>query len=210
MRYTLADENSVEAALEFKLDPELARGFGKEGIAAVEKAEGKLVDAQISGVDVGGQITASQRRSGEIRAELTRIEQRLAAGAGDSDERASLQAQAAQLRSQLSSESQTRTEGEEQLANTPMTFSYSGNENFTLGSHPFGDAASRAWESLVTMISVVLLALGVGLPWLLLAGLLLLVWRSVPGKWLRRKLKDTQLPRAPAPVMPDSSAPPPA
>lgn len=63
MRYSLTDEDSVYAQLTFKLDPALARAFGKEGIAAVENAKGKLVDASITGQDVGTQITASQRRS---------------------------------------------------------------------------------------------------------------------------------------------------
>ena len=66
--------------LTFKLDPTLARAFGKEGIAAVETAKGKLVDAAITGEDVGTQITASQRRSADAQAELSRIEARLAAG----------------------------------------------------------------------------------------------------------------------------------
>jgi Domain of unknown function (DUF4349) len=195
MRYTLIDEDRIDAALQFKLAPDLARAFGKEGIAAVEKAEGKLVDAAIEGVDVGTQITASQRRSADARAELARIEQRLAGGGLGDRERTELQEQAARLREQLSGETEVRRQGEEQLANTPMTYSYTGDESFSLGSHPFGDAAQGAWTSLTTRVSVVLMAIGVALPWLLLAGLLVLLWRSRPLRWLRGKLFS----RAPEP-----------
>jgi hypothetical protein len=90
MRYSLVDEDSIQGQLEFKLDPVLARNFGKEGIAAVEKAEGRLVDAAIEGTDVGGAITASQKRSAELNAELTRIEQRLASGGISESDKADL------------------------------------------------------------------------------------------------------------------------
>ena len=189
MRYSLVDEDSVSASLSFKLAPELARSFGKDGIAAVEKAGGKLVDAAIDGEDVGTQITDSQRRSASARSELARIEAQLASGAAKDDERAQLQQQAERLRQQLAGESQTRTEGEERLANTPMTYDYTGDEGFTLGRHPFGDAAQSSWDSLTGMISLVLLTIGVLLPWLLLAALLLALWRSPPGLWLRRKVR---------------------
>lgn len=188
MRYRLLDEDRIDASLQFKLAPDLARAFGKEGIAAVEKAEGKLVDAAIEGVDVGTQISDSQRRSADARAELARIEQRLAGGGLGDRERTELQEQAARLRQQLSGETETRRQGEQQLASTPMTYSYAGNESFSLGSHPFADAAQGAWTSMTTMIAVVLMALGVALPWLLLAGLVLLLLRSGPMRWLRGKL----------------------
>lgn len=204
MRYTLVDEDRVTAELSFKLAPDIARAFGKEGITAVETAKGKLVDAAIEGQDVGVQITASQRRSADTQSELTRIEQRLAAGGINASERADLAAQAERLRAQLSTERDTRSAGEEQLANTPMTYSYTGDESFTLGSSPVGDAAQGAWDSLITMISFVLLAIGVLLPWLALLVALLAAWRSPPGRWVRAKLRGK--PRAAVPVMP--AAPP--
>lgn len=200
MRYSLIDEDSVSAQLTFKLDPALARAFGKEGIAAVEKASGKLVDAAITGEDVGTQISASQRRSADARGELARIEARLGqSGLGD-EERAELTRQAAALRQQLDAERDTRVAGEEQLANTPMTYDYTGDESFSLGGNPVGDAAEGAWNSLVTMIAFVLMALGVGLPWLVLVALVLMLWRSRAGLWLRGKVrgKPAALPSAAA------------
>jgi hypothetical protein len=183
MHYRLIAEDRVEAALQFKLAPELARQFGKDGIAAVEKARGKLVDAAIEGEDVGTQITDSQSRSAELKAELARIEARLAAGGIGDEERTELQQQAARLRQQLAGEQGMRTEGEQRLANTPMTYNYSGDAGFTLGGDPFGDAVHSAWGSFVTMISFVLLAIGVSLPWLALVALV--VW--LVRRWARRR-----------------------
>lgn len=198
MHYTLHDEEQVTGQLSFKLAPELARGFGKDGIAAVEKAAGRLVDAAIEGTDVGTQITASQRRSDDLRSELARIEARLAAGGIGDDERAELSQQAAALRQQLAGERETRTSGEEQLANTPMTYDYTGDESFTLGGNPVGDAAQGAWDSLVTMVAFVLMAIGVALPWMALLGVVLALWRSRGGVWLRRKVRGK--PAAPVSV----------
>jgi hypothetical protein len=56
MRYRLLGENNVEAMLAFKLDPGLARGFGRDAIVSVTAESGKLVDAEISGTDAGAAI----------------------------------------------------------------------------------------------------------------------------------------------------------
>ena len=77
MSYRLVREHEVEGQLQFKLDPAIARRFGKDAIASVEKAEGVLALASISGEDVGTQISDSQRRSAGIADEVARLEARL-------------------------------------------------------------------------------------------------------------------------------------
>ena len=190
MRYTLVEEDEVRGELRFKLDPALARQFGKEGIAAVVKAEGKLVDAAIEGRDVGSEITRSQRRSDDNAGEIARIEARLAAGGLSEGERATLRGQADRLRAQQTQERQSRAEGEEMLADTPMTFSYSGDTGFTLGHNAVGDAWESARGSFTTMVSFILLLVGTLLPWAVLAGLIVLLWRKTPLRTLRHKPKD--------------------
>ncbi len=186
LRYRLIDEDQVEGFLSFKLDPMIARKFGKDAIASVEKAEGILVDSEISGRDVGTQITASQRRSSDMRAELKRIERRIAAkGLGDR-ERSELQEQAERLRDRLSSEKETRRTGEASLATTPMQFSYSSGDGILgLGRNPLADALETSISSFVTMGSFVIIAIGVILPWLIFAILLMLLWRSPLGRGTR-------------------------
>ena len=188
MRYSLIDEDEVNASLAFKLDPSIARKFGKDAIASVEKAKGILVDSQIQGVEVGSGISASQRRSSDLQAELTRIEARLKAGGMGDRERTELQEQARRLREQLDGERDTRRSGEEQLATTPMEFSYSGGEGIPgFGSgNPFAGAWETAIASFVTMASFLLLLIGGGLPWVLLGALVLCLLRSPLGAGLRR------------------------
>ncbi len=180
MRYTLEDEDVVSASLAFKLDPSLARKFGKDAIASVEKAEGILVDSAIEGVDVGSGITASQRRSSDLGAELNRIEARLKAGGLGDRERTELQEQAAGMREQLDSERNNRREGEASLATTPMEFTYRGGEGipgFDSGN-PFTKATKTAVSSAASMLGFVLLVVGVLLPWIALLFALTLLWRS--------------------------------
>jgi Domain of unknown function (DUF4349) len=191
MRYTLEDEDEVRASLAFKLDPIIARKFGKDAIASVAKAEGILVDSQIQGVDAGSEITASQRRSADVSANLDRTEKRLAAGGIKDRERTELQEQAARMREQLSAETDTRRAGEASLATTPMEFSYSGGEGipgFGRGN-PFADAWDSAVASFATMASFLMLAIGVLLPWLMLGVLLVALWRTPPLRKLRGWLR---------------------
>ncbi|NJM51153.1 MAG: DUF4349 domain-containing protein [Sphingomonadales bacterium] len=196
MRYQLIDQDEVEAYLAFKLDPSIARKFGKDAISSVEKAEGILVDSEISGVDVGSEITASQRRSSDLNAEIKRLQERLdAKGIGDR-ERTELQQQISQLNQQLSSESEGRRQGEASLATTPMEFRYTGGESIAgLGRNPLSGALDTSISSFVTMGSFILIALGALLPWGLLLFLVAMLWRSKAGRsvrgWIKRK--DEQL-----------------
>jgi hypothetical protein len=193
MRYTLEDEDEVRASLAFKLDPMIARKFGKGAIASVAKAEGILVDSEIQGVDAGSEISASQRRSADVSSNLDRIEKRLAVGGIKDRERTELQEQAARMREQLSAETDTRRAGEASLATTPMEFSYSGGEGipgFGRG-HPLADAWDSAVTSFATMASFLLLAISVLLPWVMLGIFLVPLWRTPPllalRGWLRAR-----------------------
>jgi hypothetical protein len=193
MRYTLVDEDEVQASLLFKLDPVIARKFGKDAITSVTKAEGILVDSAIEGVDAGAKITASQRRSADVAASLSNTEKQLAKSGLNDRERTELQQQASAMRSRLSDESDDRRADQESLATTPMEFNYSGDDGILgFGSgNPFANAAKSAISSFIWMASFVMLAIGVLLPWALLAFLLILLWRSPPLQrvrgWFKRQ-----------------------
>lgn len=186
MHYRLIEEDRVAADLQFKLAPELARQFGKDGIAAVERAAGKLVEASIEGEDVGAQIGQSQGRSTDLQTRLKEIEAKLAAGSAKDAERAQLESEAAAIREQLASEKQVRSEGTAQLASTPMTFEYTGNTVFAFGDSPFGDAWISTVNSARTVFAGALLIIGTALPWLLLILLAIALWRTRPLLALRR------------------------
>lgn len=189
MRYSLLDDERITADLDFKLAPEIARAFGKEGIAAVQKAAGKLVNAEISGDDVGTTIDNAQRSSAEAITHLAGIEAKLKAGGLGDAARSELEAQAAQLRDQISSAKDTKFAAEGQLASSPMSFNYIGDIGFSLAGNPVGDALHTAWSSFSAMIWFVLMAIGVALPWVVLGAVLIALWRSRLGLALRRFLR---------------------
>ena len=192
MKYQQSDAKNAEAMLAFKLDPSIARKFGRDAIASVEKAQGVLADGNVTGTNVGGEIEDSQGRSALLTAQLERLDKRLAMKGLPPKERASLQDRAEDLRKELDNEGDGRRQGEVKLAMTPVIFTYTsdggipgfGKEN------PLANAGTVAANSFAAMVSFVLLALGAVGPWALLIGVLVLLWRSpmlrgVRGWWQR-------------------------
>jgi hypothetical protein len=171
LRY-LAAGDDIQASLSFKLDPSLAREFGKQGIDAVVRAEGKLVEAEISGEDVGSKIAAATRGEGELEDELKRIEAQLARPGLRSAERAEIQVQAQQLRDQMRASRATRTEQQQSLATTPMVFNY--NSGDPSGRPSVRRALNDAADNFLGGLAWIFIALITLLPWAVAAGLL--VW----------------------------------
>ena len=187
MRYRLTGDNEISAMLAFKLDPALARNFGKDGIAAVARAEGMLVDSEITGTDAGAVITDANRQSAQLRDELTKVEEQLKRPGLSASERTELTEEAANLREQMRGTANTRTEARDSLATTPMVFEYgSGNliPGFD-GRSPLREAIGTAASSFMTMVSFLIIAIGALLPWAMLGGL---------GFWIVRAI-HRRLPR---------------
>lgn len=204
MTYRLVRRNEVEAQLLFKLDPAIARKFGRDALGSVEKAEGVLAEARISGEDVGTQINDSQRRSADIGAEIARLEARLKQGGLGDRERTELQQQISAMRRQLDGERDTRRAGEAMLATTPMQFDYVGTGGLPgIGyGNPFSDALNMLIRSGSVMLSFLLVVGAAVLPWAALFLLLLAGWRTAPAlairKWLHGASKTPAVPAPPA------------
>ncbi|HEY0111746.1 MAG TPA: hypothetical protein VGB59_01205 [Allosphingosinicella sp.] len=181
MRYRLVDDDEIEAMLAFKLDPAIARGFGKQGIDAVTASEGMLIDAEITGEDVGSRIAAATRSETDLTDELKRIEGELARRGLGASERAQLQLQAQQLRDQIRATRTTKTEQQETLATTPMVFNYeSGDLLAGFDGRPrLSQAMEDALENLVGGLLWILVALITLLPWALLVAAALWIWRRI-------------------------------
>lgn len=188
VRYQMSDEKRVEAQTRFKLDPGIARKFGADALASVEKAEGVLADATVNGEDIGTQIGASQQRSAGAAAEVERLEARLRQAGLDKTERADLRRQIAELRNQLGDERESRRAGETRIASTSVVFNYVGTGGLPGIGHenPFSDAWGTLLGSGGTLLSVVLVAGAAALPWALLVALLMLLWRTTPMAGVRR------------------------
>lgn len=179
--------DDVQAMLAFKLDPAIAFKFGRDAIAAVEKADGELANGNATGTNVGGEIEDSQGRSAMLQAQVERLEARLAAKGLAPKERSSLQDRIEELKQQLDGEQTQRQQGEAKLALTPVQFNYTsdggvpgfGKEN------PFANAWDATANSFAAMVSLVLLFLGVAGPWILLVAAIVILLRSRFGRGIR-------------------------
>lgn len=187
MAYDQPGEERVSARLDFLLAPDVAHAFGNEAVAAGEAAEGKLDNASVTGENAGDAIKLSQQDSAANEAEIARIEARLAAKGLTAAERTELQQQLAALRNQQAGLAQDRRAKEAAIASTPVSFTYSS-QGILSGQGTFGKAASASWSSAESMLSLALLVLGVALPWVLLIGGVVLLWRSPDLRRLLRRL----------------------
>ena len=186
MRYRLLGENNVEAMLAFKLDPTLARAFGKNGIAAIQAAEGTLVDAEITGTDAGAAISRLGVERARAEDELKRIDAQLAKTSLSASERAELQRQRAEIARRIGATNDSTAEQRESLATTPMVFDY-GSGKAVRGfdaSSPLTSALDTAVGSAQVTIAVLLGALAFFGPPGLVVLLGWLLWRRY---WPRRR-----------------------
>ena len=188
MTYQLDDRERVDATLAISIDPLLARAFGRDAIAVVDKQEGRLRFAQITGEDQNPALDDAARRQGSATGTIAKLEADLAKAKGE-NERVQLREQIRQMRAEIEQAQSSTVEAEAKIQRTPMTFDYSGGGATGRG---FGNEnpAKEAWylfvDSLATMVGFALKALAVALPWLLLLGLFVLVWRSTLGRAIKR------------------------
>lgn len=166
MRYQVRGQDNISAMLSFKLAPDIARQFGKSGIAAVGKAEGMVVDTEISGIDTSSAIAAANRNVSQIDEDIAALEAELAKSGLKSDARAELLRRIENLRAQRRSNVDSRTSNEEAVANTPMTFEYASGgliPGFDPRS-PLVEAFQTAGRIIVGLLSFFIVALAVVIP----------------------------------------------
>ncbi|HEX8466665.1 MAG TPA: DUF4349 domain-containing protein [Allosphingosinicella sp.] len=180
MTYEDDGDGDVEAKLSFKLDPAIARTFGRDGIGIVDKAEGELLRAAITGTDVGSEISAATRGQAQQSDEVRRIEQQLARPGLSSSERVELQQQLQALRTSMQATETEQTGRRQQLASTPVSFDYRAGKTGSRLERAIADAADNFAGAAITA-AIVLVTL---LPWLVLLLLLWLLWR-----WLNRRFR---------------------
>lgn len=185
MRYSLVNERDVSASLELKLDPAIARAFGKDATKVVADASGMLVDQQISGIDAGASIERANRGRAELQDELDRVNRELARTGLSSAVRDRLLSEASSLRSQIRALGEQKKADEESLATTPMAFYY-GSGKAIPGfdeATPLRDAFDRAGYNFLTAIGFLIVAIASLLPWVLLALLGLWAYRRTRHRW---------------------------
>ena len=194
MRYRLVNQKDVQAMLALRLDPKLARQFGKDATGVVEKAEGMLVDQEIVGEDVGGKIAGATRSEAELREELRRVEAELArrvpmvkgnVAPQAAVDRQSLLDRAQEIRGQLRALGESKESDKQALAGTPMVFNYGSGSvvpGFDVRS-PLRDALQQAADNFVGGFAAILVILITLIPWLAIAGLAIWAFRFARKRW---------------------------
>jgi hypothetical protein len=204
MRYSLVNERDVSASLELKLDPAIARAFGKDATKIVSEAEGMLVDQQISGVDAGASIERANRGRAELQDELDRVNRELARPGQSNVVRDRLLSEAASLRSQIAALGEQKKADEESLATTPMAFYY-GSGAAIPGfdeATPLKDALTRAGFNFLNAIGFLIIAVGTLLPWLLIGALVYWAYRRARVHWPKEESGYRRAEDEPAEVTP--------
>jgi len=194
MRYRLVDQKDIEAMLALRLDPRLARQFGKDATGVVQKSDGMLVDQEITGEDVGSRIAAARKSEAELRDELARIEAELSrkvpmirgnVAPQAAVDRQSLLDRAEEIRRQLRDLSERKDSDKEALAGTPMVFNYGSGSvvpGFDVRS-PLRDALQTSGENLIGGFAAILVIVLTLLPWLLVATLAIWLFRRARRRW---------------------------
>lgn len=188
MLYRLIGENNIVGAIQFKLDPALARAFGKQGIDAVVKAEGKLVDAEITGTDAGAAIKNLDVQRQQAETEVQRLDRQLARTDLKPIERSELQRQRATLAARVQDVKTETGNQEESLATTPVSFRYESGaavRGFD-GSAPITSAGNIFLDSAQVTLGVVLTVLAALAP----PGVILLIGFLIWRRFRPRKRAD--------------------
>jgi hypothetical protein len=194
MRYRLVDSKDVEAMLALRLDPKIARQFGKDATAIVDKSDGMLVDQEITGEDVGTRIAGATKSEAALREELGKIEAELArpvpmirgnVAPQAAVDRQSLLDRAAEIRGQLHALGDTKDADEKALAGTPMVFNYGSGSvvpGFDVRS-PVRDALQQSWDNLIGGFAAILVIVVTLIPWLLVLLAAACAFRYARRRW---------------------------
>lgn len=173
MRFRVAEDRTIAAMLTVKLEPPLARRFGRSATETVRRAEGMLIESDIAGSDVEAGIRSSTRDIARMREDLLLLERRIAAPGPAAAERDRLIYEAQRLRQSLAAAEAGREDQQESLATTPMVFEYAGTEVPAAAAAPsVSEAAERAFSNFGQGAAIVAIILVTLLPWAL-AGLLI-------------------------------------
>jgi hypothetical protein len=193
MGYTVDENEQVTASLSLKLEPSIARQFGKSAQRLVQGNDGKLIRLDIGTSNEGDAVAQASRRNSDLTNQIAEVQQQLARTKPGTDAHASLVGQLQVLRQQSSEQSRSIEAGQAALATTPMDFHYYGR-----GGVPGfrGNPLREAWQTfigtIVRLVGLLLQALAVLVPLGMLAALSIALWRTRPVRALRAWIRGPQ------------------
>jgi hypothetical protein len=195
VHYSVDDQNHVTASLTLKLDPTIARAYGKAATATVTGAHGALTKADIAGADSVASTGRSDTVVAKLRDAISNSEAQMR-GTITPEQRTQLSAKVDHLRAAVATIGEVDQGAGTSVATTPVLLTYEsgGAVAGALGSSDatFETAGATLVASLAGLSTVLA---GVG-PWLLflLGGALVLRW-IVQGN--PKKTPAPELPPAP-------------
>lgn len=193
MSYSVDQNEQVTAELDVKLDPQIARQFGKSAQQLVESNDGKLVRLQIGSSDQGQVIEQASKQRTDVATQIDQLQQELARTKLGSTAHANLLSQIQTLQQQASERSHAIEASQAALATTPMEFHYYGRGGVPGFS---GNPVRQAWHTFLTvviwLVGILLQALAVLIPAAILLSLLIALWRTGPVRAVRRWIKGRE------------------
>lgn len=191
--YSVDQNEQVIAELDLKLDPLIARQFGKSAQQSVEANDGKLFRLQISSSDEGQAIEQATKQKNDKTSQIAQLQQELAKTKAGTEARTNIISQIQALQQQTSDQSRSIETSQAALASTPMEIHYYGR-----GGVPGfrGNPVRAAWitfvATVVWLVKILLQVLAILIPLGVLIALLVAMWRSRPVRALRRWLASAR------------------
>jgi len=187
MFYSVDQHEQVTAELKLKLDPLIARQFGKSAQQAVEGNDGKLIRLEIGSSEEGQAIQQASKQRADVSAQIAQLEQELAKTKPGTSAHANLLNQIQSLQQQASEQTHAIESSQAALASTPMDFHYYGR-----GGVPGfrGNPVREAWQTFVTtvvwLVGILLQAIAVLIPLGVSVAAFIAIWRTRPVRAFRR------------------------
>jgi hypothetical protein len=190
MSYDVDQDEQVTAELDLKLDPLIARQFGKSAQQLIERSDGKLVRLQIGSSNEGQAIEQAAKQKRDTTTQIAELQQELARSTPGSRVHANLLTQVQALQQQAAEQTHAIEAGQATLASTPMEFHYYGR-----GGVPGfrGNPIREAWHTFLTiviwLVGTLLQGIAVLVPLGVLIAIMVAIWRSLPVRVFRRWIR---------------------
>jgi len=187
MTYRVDDAGTASASLDVRLAAPIARGFGRQGVQAIEATGGALIEAEIGGTDTAAPAAGDARAGTLAAADRDRLERELARPDLPAAERAELRAQLAAATAGTRAADAATAAARLSVDFTPMSFAYRAGRGVGVGAQ-VADAWGLLAASAATTLGFTLTALAVLGPPALLFFALFLIWHHLGRRLWRRMM----------------------
>jgi hypothetical protein len=193
MTYSVDQNEQVTAELDLKLDPLIARQFGKSAQQSVEGNDGKLVRLAIGSSDEGTAIEAAAKQKNDAGGQIAQLQEELTKTKPGTTAHGNILTQIQSLQQQSNEQTHAIEASQAALASTPMEFHYYGR-----GGVPGfrGNPLREAWQTFMTtvvwLVGILLQVLAVLIPVLILVAAIVALWRTRPVRVIRSWIKGPE------------------